>query len=99
MTLQVCGTVFERCPATVLQDLLNNVADDPWNEGKLQVCVLIRGHIMCFYTHVGHWHLVVATNVPDLFCGLLANLCHITFWIHRSGINPCPYMWHKLQSW
>lgn len=81
---------FQCCPATVLQNLLHNVADDSWNECKLQISVIVCSDIMGLYSDIGHRHLVVATNPSHFLRRLPANLCYITFGIYGAWILSVP---------
>ena len=97
MSIKVWWIKLQCRPDTVLQNFLDNVADDPRDECKLQISVFVCGHIMGLYSNVGDWHLVVATDPPHFFCCLLAKLSDVTFWIDGARISPAPW-WCKDQG-
>lgn len=91
MSIKVWWIKLQCRPDTVLQNFLDNVADDPRDECKLQISKVVCGHIMGLYSNVGDWHLVVATDPPHFFCCLLAQLSDVTFWIDGARISPAPW--------
>ena len=84
MAIQIRGIKLKRCSAAVFQELLDDVADDPRNKRKLQIGVVLCGHVMRLDADVRNRHLVVAADLPHLFSRVLANLSDITLWVNGS---------------